>query len=561
MSRKKILALLISLCLLFTAGCGLVDTLAEEIEAGLDRVQSAADMLSGALNTTGGDGTHFSEMLYVRCDEEKFMDLCREVEAFAKDGADLEGAAEKAAELYGELCYVHTMASLAELNYYRDPTAPGAEEEMGWSLDLYYRLYDEYMYAIGALAASDNAHVLEDEFYTDTIDYIAEVYGVRPEGDTGEELQLYSRETELIQEYYSVMGEEFPDEKAAAEIFVELVKLRQEEAALYGYDSYADYSYYDYYCKDYSPDEAQAVWAGVKEHFAPIIREHYDRLGYAADRVTLRCHVDCSPEAILDAMDRTLPRISSELHSAFRYMVDKGLYDIAPSPEKADIGYTVRLYYYGVPFIFNCACGEFYDYLDMIHEFGHFANTYYTWSDLIFGYSDNDLAELQSQGLEMIYTAYFEDIFGSSAEDVEEYLLLDMLCSIVDGAMYDEFQQKVYAEDALTADKVCEIYAGLYEDYGYEPYEGYEYEWIYVPHNFEYPFYYISYAVSALSALELHALMQTDPEAAVEKYLLISSMDTEYYYYSEALEEAGLSDVFDSELYSLLAEDILKALE
>jgi len=307
--------------------------------------------------------------------------------------------------------------------------------------------------------------------------------------------------------------------------------------------------------------DARELWAGVKEHFVPIMSENYSRMYDLADKISLRSHLDSSPQAILDALDRNLPAVSEELHEAFRYMVDNELYNISQSDTKVETGYTTRLYYYDVPYLFNCPYGDFYDYLDTIHEFGHFANCFYTWSDLVFGYPDNDLSELQSQGLEIIFTAFYEDIFGQWAEEVEEYVLLDMLTSVVDGAMYDEFLQRVYAEDELNVGKVKAIYGEIYEDYGYGPYEGYEYEWIYVPHNFEFPFYYISYAVSALSALELHSLMQRDYDAAVEKYLNVSAMDTEAYYFSEALEEAGFSDVFDPEMYAVLAEDILRELD
>ena len=135
-----------------------------------------------------------------------------------------------------------------------------------------------------------------------------------------------------------------------------------------------------------------------------------------------------------------------------------------------------------------------------------------------------------------------------------------MIYSVVDGALYDEFQQRVYAEPSLTVDRVNEIYAELYEEYGYEPYEGYETEWMGISHNFESPFYYISYAVSAVGALELYNLMEDSFEQGVDKFLTICAMDTEYYYYSEALAEAGLRDIFDADTYSAIAQELDESL-
>jgi hypothetical protein len=126
---------------------------------------------------------------------------------------------------------------------------------------------------------------------------------------------------------------------------------------------------------------------------------------------------------------------SEELSVAFDYMKRNHLCNIDYSEQKADMGYTTRLYYYDVPFVFNAPYGGFTDYLDMIHEFGHFSNMFYTQTDLLFGISDIDLGELQSQGLEILFTAFYDDIFGAYADDVEEYLLMDIVCAIIEGAM------------------------------------------------------------------------------------------------------------------------------
>ena len=227
-------------------------------------------------------------------------------------------------------------------------------------------------------------------------------------------------------------------------------------------------------------------------------------------------------------------------------MLDRGLYDIADYPGKQEMGFTARLYYQNQPFIFNKPENSFMDYTTMFHEFGHFANAYYTESDLLFGISDNDICELQSQGLEVLALNFYDRIFGERAgEYIAKNVLLNLLYSVVDGCMYDEFQQRVFMEESLSPERVKEIYAQIYEDYGYAPYEGYDLEWADVQHNFEFPFYYVSYAVSAVPALELYAMMQDSFDAAAEKYLAVSAMDTELYYFSEAMDEVGFGRVFD----------------
>jgi len=573
MLRKKLIALMLCVCLLFTTGCAAVDSLAgiiEEMIIKLDNATAGGGVRPALQISSRGDYfTHFEreeisfdQMDYVHCGDETVLSLCEAVYAIAEEGGSREELSELLTSLYTELCRVYTMIELASLKYYSDPSDSGWEEEMNYSSELYYRLYDEYMYALGALARSEHSSLLENFYYDADIDYLSEYYGEKP---TDEELEyqseMYSRELELINDYYELMAVEQPDNKAVAELFAELVNYRNEEAQWYGYDSYADYAYESFYYRNYSPEDVLPLLDSVKERFAPVSEEYYWNMVDIEEYVNLRSRLDVSPEAITDALGRNMPLLSTELADAFDYMVDKKLYDIAPAETKVDLGYTTRLYHYNVPYIFNSPYGYFMDYLDMIHEFGHFVNAFYTDSDLINGMSDNDLAELQSQGLEVMFTEYYPDIFGSYADDIEDYLLMDMVMSIVDGAMYDEFQQRVYAEENLSGERACEIFAEVYESYGYEPYEDYEYEWIYVVHNFEYPFYYISYAVSALSALEIYSMLQDDPEVAAEAYLSACAMDTEYYYFTEALSEIGLSDIFDPELCERLAGDILPRID
>jgi oligoendopeptidase F len=91
---------------------------------------------------------------------------------------------------------------------------------------------------------------------------------------------------------------------------------------------------------------------------------------------------------------------------------------------------------------------------------------------------------------------------------------------------------------------VQEIFADVYEKYGYQEYDGFQQEWMDQIHNFEQPMYYISYAASALPALELFARQQADPGEAMDAYLRVASMSDEDYYLSDAVKEAGLSDIF-----------------
>ena len=140
-------------------------------------------------------------------------------------------------------------------------------------------------------------------------------------------------------------------------------------------------------------------------------------------------------------------------------------------------------------------------------------------------------------------------------------LLFNLITSVLDGALYDEFQRRAYAEPDLTGERAAELYGEVCDDFGcYDGSGEFAYDWVWVSHNFDNPFYYISYAASALGALELYDLLCADFDAAADKYLEICGMDTEYYYYTDALEEAGLHSIFDESAYAEIAETVEQTL-
>lgn len=500
--------------------------------------------------------TDYSDMVYEQCHIQDFEAYTAPIYDFAENGGSQEDYDQADFELFNELYRIYTMYTIVSNGTYADASNDILAEEAIYAADVYSKARDEAMLALQALANSQNAELMESS-YGDVL--IAYIKSYTPNED--EEDELTARENELMAQYYSLMSSEEPDLDEVGRVFVELVNIRRRQAELAGAGSYADYAYGSFYGKDYSPEDAKVVWQGAKEYFSPLVLKYGSGIVDEADTLEEDKSFDCSVERVLEALGSAAGSLSGELTEAHRYLTDYHLYDIGPSAKKADEGFTVFLYYYNEPYIFNSASGTFYDYLDMMHEFGHFVSWYYCPSSLLFGIADNDLSELQAQGMEVAMSYRFGDLFGAQRGDVmADWALLDLALSIVDGAMYDEFQQRVYAEPDLTPEKVDEIYATLYEEYGFSPYDGYEREWMFVGHNFSNPFYYISYAVSALGALEINELMDADFDAGLDKYLTVLSMDPEVWYYSEAIEEAGLSDIFDIDSYGPIAEALGHAL-
>ncbi len=550
-------ALMLSLC-----GCAMLS----EPRGTVAPVPTAESTATPAPTAVTGDKTYFQDvwrgdvkytaMEYEHYEREWLDEYLDPIYALAENGGTEQEFDDADFNLTDELYYIQTMLTLISLKQSARPDDDKVAEELLYTQEMYYTANDEYWNAMHAMAVSPNAGLMSAVYDDILISWFEEYEPTEDDSELG----VYNAENELIGEYFRLMAQPEIDYDAVGQVFIDLVELRRSKAADSGYATYADYAYDMTYSKDYTPEDAQAVWQGVKEQIVPVMNRHSEHVYADVEQLQSSNAVDYSSAAIINSMDRILPKISPELYTAFRYMVDYRLYDIEHDSDKANTGYTTLLYYVNEPYIFNSAYDEFYDYTDMFHEFGHFPNAFYTQSDLLFGISDNDLSELQSQGMELLFTHYYDEIFGDYADAARGYLLMNMIHSVVDGALYDEFQQRVYAEPNLTVDRVNEIYAELYEEYGYIPYDGYETEWMGISHNFETPFYYISYSVSALGALELYKLMEDSYEQGVDKFLTVCAMDTEYYYYSEALEEAGLSDIFSAETYSSIAQALDESL-
>lgn len=545
---KKFIVLILVVLLL--AGCGVRDMPVETASATEDVPTAVAEtptLQDGICRA----GIHYTDMEYEHYQEERFNNLIAPIYRLAEQGGSSAEFDKADTALIDEINYVHTLLTLAKLKHSANPGDTTATAEYLYAYDLYQRLYTEYWQAMLTLSASQHKALIDERYGKD---WLAEF--VVYEDYEEDESNLFYQESILVSEYDSLMAQEKPDADAVADVFLQLVELRNTIAKRYGYDCYADYAYAKIYYRNYDPQDAEMIWHDAKEYFVPLMREYAGDAETAAALLQSDVAFDCNSDAILGAMGRILPNFSEELGTAFSFLLENGLYNIAFDTHKADEGYTVYLHHYEEPFIFNRPYGDFRDFSETIHEFGHWCNYYFCGSDLLFSRRDHDLAELQSQGLELLFARYYDEIYREHADAARNYVLMDKVRSVIDGAMYDEFLQRVYEESDPTKARVNEIFAELCEAYGYKQYEGCETEWMSIDHNFEDPFYYISYSVSALSALELYSLSLSDWDTAVDKYMKICGSDTEHYHLSEVLEDVGFGDIFAADACETLAASL-----
>ncbi len=531
-------------------------------------------------------GVDYSRMVYERYDIQDLEALLEQLE----QAAGTSGQEAEVKELYHRLMSEEermvTMYSLADIEYSKDMNSRAASAELDYMADLYTEAIDKLAMGLKRALKTQYASVLEEELGREN----ARMLGFYEEMPA-RELELEQQEQELVQQYdeagaaeyrASVEGEEWTYARLAeemesssgeyykvkaaldrqknqtvGEIFCRLVKVRTEIAQLNGYDSYADYSYEVRYGRDFSPADMERVRGDIKS----VIPALFLACWYAPVDYDPLFDLEVEPtEQILDRLEPHMDQIDPEMGEAFSYMRSHSLYDIAtPAQAQNRSGsFTTNLPMYGDGFMFVTRDGSYYDYSSVIHEFGHFSAIYHDAAPSMFSNSYIDVSEVHSQGLQVLFLKYGEELFGEAAPAMENNVVSDMLDSIVMGAMIDEFETAVYEDPDMSLEEINQLFKEVSEQYDdwYYNYDGNEcYEWQDIPHIFHSPMYYVSYSTSAYSALNLWLESGDSWDQAVDRYMSISALGNDYPYRA-MMKKCGAGDVFTLDAIPQLNRDI-----
>ncbi|MEZ4357475.1 MAG: hypothetical protein R2876_02435 [Eubacteriales bacterium] len=532
----------------------------------------------------------FSDMKYVHYDTTDFYNNLEEINSLCTEN----GKTTKVTNLYEELLAmlddIATQYNICQIYYYKDVNSEYYATELEYSYGIYLDTVDDLAQTTKALLNSEYSDVIAEKVGEDMIEEITQYEPLTDEQEEllekihqlqqdynkaitkdytfivdGEEytLQKYYEEADsitreqalkIVNSYYKTVNEE------TGEIYIELVDSETQYAKTYGYDSYADYAYENIYYRDYDTTQIKAFYDSVKKYIVPLYKELDEDWDY--DKIEELYSFSYDKEQLLSLIKDHIGDISSEMEEAFNYMEDYNLYDFDYSDTKSDIGFTVELNSYNEPFIFYSPSGSYYDVKTLIHEFGHYNSAYYNMTHVLCEKLNYDLSEVHSQGLEMLYLYYYDDMFGENADIVRDRLIYDMISSIVEGCMFDEFQVAVYNAPDMTLDEINLLYEDISSEYGIDytsDNEYLKYIWVDVSHNFESPMYYISYATSAVAAFNIWEKSLDDRDGAIDTYLkLVSSGEGEDYL--DVLEECSLNNMLDDNNIKCISETVAEYL-
>ena len=536
--------------------------------------------------------TSYEDMSYTGYDANHLLDTLETMETLCQKSNQQDAILSCYQTIVEELDQVVTQRSLNSLRYYNDVN----HEE--------YQQVDTEMSLLVTDLADRIGHTLHIVLESPYYDVIANAlnnedlleYYLNYEDMTEEEKQLAEQENRLVQKYDQTSSTTFTYTDSAgktwtadmldtdpelaedyekyievndglakarndllAPIYLDLVANRNRQAVLDGFANYAEYAYSEIYGRDYSTEEIQNVYKTVKENFVPIMPEIYNTTIELID-YDLMDMPELTDDKVVEDVAKYLPKIDPELTEAFEYMTSHHLYDMDASDTKMDMGYTDYLYTYQAPVIFYNPNRNYYDYSVLIHEYGHYNNAYHNNKHALTDAVNMDVAEIHSQGMEILFLEYSDKLFHKKGDSARMMVLYNMVSSVIEGCLYDEFQNQVYAADhALSVPELNQIFSQLASEYGYA--DAYAttlgYSWVDVSHTFQSPMYYISYATSALSALDLLSIAQDDRQKAIDCYMELTTygLDTPY---RELLVETPLRDIFEKGTVSSIAQDTLR---
>lgn len=324
------------------------------------------------------------------------------------------------------------------------------------------------------------------------------------------------------------------------EIYDKLVKNRNAQGRMLGYDNYIQLGYDRLGRNCYGAKELQEFRDQIATDLVPIIAEvkEAQRKRIGVDRLCIyddkfrfpdgNAKPEGTAEEILAAGKAMYQDLSPETREFIKAMFDGEMFDVLSRDGKAPGGYCTSFPTYKMPFIFSNFNGTSDDVDVLTHEAGHaFAFYRAMHSDIDPNLQEPTIeaCECHSMSMEFLTQDYHKNFFGKNTAKYELAHCEDSLDFIPYGCMIDEFQHRMYENENLTPEERNAVWEELEHKYrpwldmDNLPFYGRYSHWQWKLHVYLHPLYYIDYCMAQTVAFQLWTLSLKDKEAAWKKYL------------------------------------------
>ncbi|MDO5852532.1 MAG: M3 family metallopeptidase [Thermoplasmata archaeon] len=487
-------------------------------------------------------------------------------------------------DLYSVASAFSEVRAWATVYYNMDPTTYESAYTSWNEIVSWY--VDAMMTAMHEAVGGDNADNVKAAI-TAAGASLTEIESYAPESESVQELR--SKETELTTQYTTVVSTDYTytyngrtwtvdsvdssttltdEQKAeiragiynakytdAAEVYVELVGVRNDLAQALGYENYLDYSYSALYGRGYTYSDVSDVLQTTLTSasvFDSLRSAFTDGTFSTKDLDAISTYGQDWNYSTLESFTETIDGTMSEF---VKYMEDNGL--VYTSGDGIAGGFTtnLRAEHSAVVYI---GYADYTLFTTMVHEMGHAADAALTVS---YGSECMDIAEIQSQALEGLFCLSSSDYIGELSDTYTANFLLNVMYTLYMGSAVTDLEIWAYTTEAsgttLTVDALCEHYAAIQEATGVviDTRMDSGLHWASVGHLFRAPGYYVSYVTSVLNAMEIFNTASENWDQGVEmyKYILYQTIDDGYV---NTVTAVGLSNMLDSDNASKVLENL-----
>jgi len=377
-----------------------------------------------------------------------------------------------------------------------------------WLYD-YYLNYEEVSSEVKALfereseLTSDYARI-SSEFNTDVVTFEGKEYSYSSFSNDSSLFNTLGEEK--YYELYELIWKKYNDKAGA--VFLDLVKVRDQIAKLYGFENYALYADAKDYYRDYTEEDLEKYYTAIK-----TVSKNYKSTAY-----NLRYYLGYvdSLNELTHLTEQLLPYMSEYCKDTFYQLINDGLL-LGTKNQNSYKGANSNGMYAkkNGTYIYIGEVSSYYDILGLTHELGHATNSTRNRVSPLDRCSI-DLAEIHSTGNEILLSTQYSSVFTESTANLLEAIELDFVLGItIQGCIYDEWQREVYHNPDMTLEEINDAFERISLEYGITNYSALKYTWIDVPHNFNSPMYYMCYSTSNIVAMQLYVISLTDREKAI----------------------------------------------
>lgn len=487
-------------------------------------------------------------------DFEEFYDLLSRSEELTLVSEDWDAVDQLTTELDDKYAYLEAQHSIAMILYYCDLENEEASQLYLDVTEQVTQANNDYLEMLRRVYQSDAP--TKDKLFEDWSEQeLAMLLAY-----TDEIMKLQQRNSEIEVAYQDTQNSDTMYDDMVP-LYLELVQNNNRIAQIYGFDHYYTYAYQMGYERDYGPEEVAAMRGYASEYLPGVLEgaledfsTSMENLGQASYQKLYSFLFESYENGFEDSITGYLGTLPQQAREDMLDMFDgnilmlDGVDTAMEGAFTAAIGEDRSVCFFGPGYSSP---------MTIIHEVGHYYGSKHVYlNDLPL-----DLAETQSQGNEWLFLSYMKDDMRTTLYNTTVgYKTFSDLAMILLCVAIDEFEERVYTHPdvaSLTGDdldaimeEVCENYGGI--DFLNNNVTDVQEYWRMVV--VEQPVYYISYAVSAIAAMNIYTIAQEDYTEAARIYCsLIEEADVDQGFLAN-IKNAGLDGPFDEEVYLALAE-------